>query len=257
MGRVFPRLLPYLLEPRLAGAAFVAALLVTLQLLIEHNVISPFLMPTPLAIAQSFGMLLTDEGLVHRLLATFARTFAAAALATVIGILMGFALYRWRVLRLAYTSWVIALAAAPLMLLYPLFLVFLGRSAATIVAMSFVTALTPIVLKTCEGLDGTRGVLLDVGWSYRLTRMQLFWMIQFPSAVPSVFNGVRLGLIYALLSVVGLEYLIDFGGLGQLVSNLALRYEMPGMFGALLFVGFTSTSFFLVLERVERWLRPV
>jgi NitT/TauT family transport system permease protein len=243
--------------PRLAGAGFVAALLLGLQLLIDHGVIKAYLLPTPLAIVESFRTLVENENLVSRILATFARTFAAAGLATVSGILLGWALHRWLIMRRAYTSWVVALQAAPLMLLYPLFLVFLGRSASTIIAMSVVSALTPIVIKTTEGLGGTRRVLLDVGLSYNLTPSQQFWMIQFPSAVPSIFNGVRLGLIYALLSVVGVEYLIDFGGLGQLVSDLADRYEMPGMYGALIFVGLVSTCFFIVLERLETWLRPV
>ena len=60
---------------------------------------------------------------------------------------------------LAYESWVASFAAAPLVLLYPLFLVIFGRNAATIVAMSFLSGLAPVVLKTKEGLDGTRRVL--------------------------------------------------------------------------------------------------
>ena len=45
--------------------------------------------------------------------------------------------------------------------------------------------------------------------------------------------------------------------LGQLINELAERYDLPGTYGAILFVILASVLFFAVLERVERWLRPV
>jgi NitT/TauT family transport system permease protein len=243
--------------PRAAGALIVLSALLLLQLLIGAGWINRFLVPEPSSILASLPLLFQREGLVERFAATFAETFAAALLAALTGMLGGWALYRWPVARRAYLGWVVGIAAAPLILVYPLFLVLFGRSMAVIVAMSYVSALTPIVLKTYEGLATTRPVLLAVGRSFSLRPAQQFWMIQFPAAVPTIFNGVRLGLIYALLSVVAVEYLIDFGGLGQLVADLADRYEMPSMYAAILFVALVSACFFFVLERVEEWLRPV
>jgi NitT/TauT family transport system permease protein len=62
--------------------------------------------------------------------------WAALLLATV-GIALGVLLYRVRLLRLATETWVGALAAAPIVLLFPLFLVIFGRSATTIVMIGF------------------------------------------------------------------------------------------------------------------------
>jgi NitT/TauT family transport system permease protein len=242
--------------PQLAGIGLVVTLLVLLQLLIEAGLVNRFLVPPPSAIFASFRQLVVNEGLLQRFAATTGETFTASFLATLIGILAGWALHRWPTARRAYFGWAVGMAAAPLILIYPLFLVVFGRSMTTIIAMSVVSALTPIVVKTCEGLGSTRPVLINVGRSFSLTPVQQFWMIQFPAAVPTIFNGVRLGWIYALLSVVAAEYLIDFGGLGQLVADLADRYEMPAMYGAILFVALVSASFFLVLERLEEWLRP-
>jgi NitT/TauT family transport system permease protein len=142
-------------------------------------------------------------------------------------------------------------------LLYPLFLVIFGRNAMTIVVMSVCTGITSIILKTKEGLDGARRVLVDVGRSFGLTQSQLFWKIMLPSAVPTIATGVRLGVIYCLISVVGVEFLINFGGLGELIDDLADRWEIPSMFGTILFVMLTSVGFFYVTGRIERWLRPM
>ncbi len=128
------------------------------------------------------------------------------------------------------------MASAPLVLMYPLFLVIFGRSAWTIIMIAFVSALPPVILKTLEGLTGTRPVLINVGRSFKLTPSQLYWKILFPAALPTIFVGVRLGMIFALINIVGVEFLINFGGLGQLVNELAERYDLPGTYAAICFV---------------------
>jgi NitT/TauT family transport system permease protein len=180
----------------------------------------------------------------------------ASLLLSVVGVALGALLYRFRTLRLACETWVAALAAAPIVLMYPLFLVIFGRSATTIVAIGFAAGLAPVILKTVEGLAGARPVLIDVGRSFKLTGAQQFRMILLPAALPSVFVGLRLGLIFAMINIVGIEFLINFGGLGQLINELAERYDLPGTYGAICFVILASIVFFDLTERLERWLRP-
>jgi ABC-type nitrate/sulfonate/bicarbonate transport system permease component len=122
--------------------------------------------------------------------------------------------------------------------------------------IAFVAGLPPVILKTVEGLAGTRSVLLDVGRSFRLSKAQLFRKILLPAALPSIFVGLRVGLIFMLINIVGVEFLINFGGLGQLINELAERYDLPGTYGAILFVILASVLFFVVLERAEQWLLP-
>ncbi len=123
--------------------------------------------------------------------------------------------------------------------------------------MSFIAGLAPVILKTLEGLSTTRRVLINVGRSFNLTPRQQFWKILLPSALPAIFVGVRLGLIFALINVVGVEFLINFGGLGQLINELAERYDLPGTYAAICFVILVSVVFFMTTERAERWLRSV
>ncbi len=122
--------------------------------------------------------------------------------------------------------------------------------------IGFAAGLAPVILKTVEGLTGTRPVLLAVGRSFRVTPTQQFAKILLPAALPSIFVGMRLGLVFAMINIVGVEFLINFGGLGQLINELAERYDLPGTYGAILFVILVSIVFFDLTERVERWLRP-
>ena len=92
---------------------------------------------------------------------------------------------------------------------------------------------------------------------FKLTPAQQFVKILFPAALPTIFVGVRLGLIFTLINVVGVEFLINFGGLGQLINDLAERYDLPGTYAAICFVILVSVVFFVITEWIERWLRRV
>ena len=94
-------------------------------------------------------------------------------------------------------------------------------------------------------------MLVDVGRSFNLTGSQQFWMILLPAALPTIFVGVRLGCVFALINVVGVEFLINYGGLGQLIEDLAERYDLAGTYAAICFVVLVSVLFFMALEKME------
>lgn len=242
---------------RITGITVTVAVVALVELLIRIDVINQFVVPLPSQILGSIPRIVVEEHVLERFWQTMQELLWASLLLTTIGISIGALFYKFRILRLAFESWVGAFAAAPIVLLYPLFLVIFGRSATTIVMIGFAAGLAPVILKTIEGLAGTRRVLLDVGRSFRVTPSQQFIKILLPAALPSVFVGLRLGLIFAMINIVGVEFLINFGGLGQLINELAERYDLPGTYGAILFVILTSILFFDVTERIERWLRPV
>jgi NitT/TauT family transport system permease protein len=237
------------------GLATNAALVVIVELLIRAGAINRFIVPLPSQILAAIPRIIVEEKVLHRFWQTTVEIIWASLLLAFVGIAAGALLHRFRILRLACETWVAALAAAPIVLMYPLFLVIFGRSATTIVMIGFAAGLAPVILKTVEGLAATRTVLIDVGRSFRLTRRQQFWRILLPSALPSVFVGLKLGLIFAMINIVGVEFLINFGGLGQLINELAERYDLPGTYGAILFVILASIVFFEIAERLERWLR--
>ena len=242
--------------PFLLGFGTLVVAILAMEALIRLGAINRFIVPMPSQIAASFGRVIMEEDIVNRFRLTFLESLAAGAMITIVGVLLGLLLYRVALLRAATETWIAALASAPTVLMYPLFLVIFGRSATTIVMMGFVAGLPPVILKTIEGLGSTRRVLIDVGRSFNLRPTQLFVKILLPAALPTIFVGVRLGLIFTLINVVGVEFLINFGGLGQLINDLAERYDLPGTYAAISFVILVSVLFFIITERIERWLRP-
>jgi NitT/TauT family transport system permease protein len=245
------------MAPKLVGIASVVAFFIAVELVIRAGWLNRFIVPPPSEIIASFERVIAEEHVIRRFGLTISECFAAGLMLTIFGVAGGVLMHRYNLLRQACETWVAAMASAPIVLMYPLFMVIFGRSAWTIIMIGFIAALPPVILKTIEGLSGTRRVLLNVGRSFNLTPAQQFWKIQFPAALPVIFTGIRLGLIFALINVVGVEFLINYGGLGQLINELAERYDLAGTYAAICFVILVSILFFITLEKIERWLRPV
>lgn len=239
------------------GLGALAAFLLAIEILIQTGVVNRFIVPPPSEIIGSFGRVIVEENVFGRFLLTASECLIAGVMLTVFGVAGGVLMHRFKLLQQACETWVAAMASAPIVLMYPLFLVIFGRSAWTIIMMGFIAALPPVILKTIEGIAGTRKVLVNVGRSFNLNATQQFWKILFPAALPTIFVGLRLGLIFALINIVGVEFLINFGGLGQLINELAERYDLAGTYAAICFVILVSVLFFMALEKAERWLRPV
>jgi NitT/TauT family transport system permease protein len=242
--------------PILTGAGSFIGAFVALELLLRAGLINRFIVPLPSEVLASFSRIIVEEDVLGRMRETAFEVFVAGILTILIGVPIGAALYRWRPLRLAMEDWIAAVAAAPMVLAFPLFLVMFGRSPTTVIVMSIISGVAPMILKTTEGFAATRPVLINVGKSLKMTDSQMFWKILFPSALPLIFTGIRLSWTFVLISVVGVEFLINLGGLGQLINDLAERYDLPGTYASICFVILVSIVFFVALERVEAWLQP-
>ncbi len=155
----------------------------------------------------------------------------------------------------AFRGAVAGLNAAPLLLLYPLFLLLFGRGTPTLVAVGVLAGLPPIILKTREAFAGINPILIAVGRSLNLAPWRQLRLIELPAAVPTIVAGIRLGLFYALTSIIGAEFLTGMGGLVALIPDLAVRYQMPAMYAAMLVIVLTSTLLIALLRRIETWLR--
>lgn len=245
------RLVPlYSLAALLAGAAL-------LELVVRAGWIMPTVVAPPSAIVPAFGRLQSDGNLVVPFFVTAGEVAAAALLAALAGLPFGYFLARNRDFGEAYAGWLGAAFSAPLVLLYPLFLVMFGRSIFTVIIMSAITAFIPIAINARDAFLDVPPVLRNVGASFNLDRRQAFRLIELPAAVPTLFVGLRLGIIYALVSTIGVEYLIDIGGLGRLVSDYYAFFYIPQMYAEIVLIVLMSLIYLWALDRVQEWLRPL
>lgn len=241
--------------PAIASLALALVLIALIELAVDSGWVSAFVVPSPLSVIASIPDLFTAEHLVRLFALTFGITFLATALCAVIGIPCGWLLYRYRTFGQAYESWLAAIFSAPIILLYPLFLVLIGRSVVTILVMSFISSIPPVILSSYEGFKNAPKVYSNVARSFNMPERDILLKVLLPAALPPIFTGIRLALIYTMINVVAMEFLISIGGLGFLVGDLYDRYELPGMYAAVVFVVLASALFFIAINGLESWLK--
>lgn len=241
------------LAPAAAFAALILAL-AALEWAARAGWVSPFLTPSPSEIAVAGWHMAIEEPLASAFFSTLGVALAATVASAAAGIPAGWAMHRFPTLGSAYESWFAALFSAPLILLYPLFLVLFGRGLLTIAIIGFLSGVIPMTLKTYEGFTAVPKVLVNVARSFNLSETAVLAKVLLPAALPTVFTGLRLAFIYATINVVGLEYLVNVGGLGNLVGRMYDRYNIPAMYAAVVFVLLISTLGFWAAERLERRL---
>ncbi len=141
------------IPPQVVGLGSLVAFFLSMELLIQTGVINRFIVPPPSDIVGSFGRVIVEENVFGRFLLTLSECLIAGVLLTVVGVGGGVLMHRFKLLQQACETWVAAMASAPIVLMYPLFLVIFGRSMWTMIMMGFVAALPPVILKTLEGLS--------------------------------------------------------------------------------------------------------
>ena len=73
------------------------------------------------------------------------------------------------------------------------------------VAVIFLASFFPVLVNTIDGIERCDPKLVEVGRMYRLSGWQMFRQIYLPSALPSIFVGLKLALGIAWMAVVGSE----------------------------------------------------
>ena len=242
--------------PVLWGLAALLVFAAALEAVVRLSLLPKLVVAAPTDAVAAIWRLAAEEGLMRALGATLLTALGAVTAAVAVGLPAGYWLYKHKRFGLAYRNWLGALFAAPLVLIYPVVLVLFGRTYMSTGFMGFVVGFIAIVLYTREGLAAVPQTLVRVGRAFNLTPRQEFWKILLPAGTPMIFTGIRLGTIYALVNIIGVEYLINFGGLGFVVSETYDKFDMPGMYAAIIFVILVSGFMLWSLKRVQTWLRP-
>jgi NitT/TauT family transport system permease protein len=247
---------PRIIPPQVMGLLALAVLLALVEVLVRTDVISRTVVARP---SDAFAGLITLQNRVDLLdgfLITFGMTAAAMMLELLVAFPTGYFLFRRRDFAQAYSGWLAGLVAAPIFLLYPLFLVIFGRNELTLIVMGFLPGVIPLIIQVEQGFRCVPRILVNVGLSVGVTPWQKFWKIMVPAAAPSIFTGFRLALIYTLINIIAIEYLVDVGGLGRIVADRYFRFDIAGTYTAIIAVAAISILFNWLISKIERWVRP-
>ncbi len=146
------------------------------------------------------------------------------------------------------------LNAMPRIALAPLFLLWFGLGIGSKIAVGMSLTFFIVLAATVAGIRGVNSDHLILSKALGATPAQVFVKVTLPSAVPVIFAGLRLGLIFALLGVVGAELLAAEHGLGQTLAYLQSTFSTDGVMALLLLLAIIGLSITTLMNRIERAL---
>jgi sulfonate transport system permease protein len=140
----------------------------------------------------------------------------------------------------------------------PLISVWFGLGDVAKVVFLSLAALVPVVVNTCDGIRTVPPGFLEVARVYGFTRWQTVTQVVLPAALPAIFTGVYLALIYSWLATIGAEYLLVAGkGIGNTLIEGSEHFQMDlVIFGMVVIgtVGWLMNAAARALERrLARW----
>jgi NitT/TauT family transport system permease protein len=228
------------------------------ELTARLGLINPLFIGNPSGILAFFfkGLFVNQELVVH-LLWTLAGTLAAFMLGSVTGILVGLLFVAYPKVEQFMDPIFAGLNALPRIALAPLFLLWFGLGITSKIALGFSLTFFIVLSSTVAGARSVNSDHLMLADTLGATSTQIFRRITLPSAVPTVFSGLRLGLIYALLGVIAGEIIAAQHGLGQSLTFLAGTFQINGVFAVLLLLALLGMSLTWIMTAVEarllRW----
>jgi NitT/TauT family transport system permease protein len=154
----------------------------------------------------------------------------------------------------AMDPYLMVLNAMPRLALAPLFLLWFGLGIGSKIAVGTSLAFFIVLANTVAGIRGVSPDLVILSRSLGASPRQIFFKVTLPGAVPVIFSGLRLALIYSMLGVVGAEIIAAEHGLGQTLSYLQATFNMNGVMGLLALLALLGMVVTLGMTRLEKTL---
>ncbi|HEY7519113.1 MAG TPA: ABC transporter permease subunit [Methylomirabilota bacterium] len=156
--------------------------------------------------------------------------------AAVLGVLVGLAMGRFRVVRYLLDGWVNALMSAPLSALVPVLIALFGVRDTVVAASVFMFSFFVIVVNTLTGVRGTERSLVEMARAFGAGELALFRRIYLPAALPAIMLGLRLGVVQAVKGMVVGEMLISLVGLGERLIYYGNTFLITELYAVILSV---------------------
>lgn len=178
-------------------------------------------------------------------------------IAVVLGILIGILLGTFSPLRHLANPLIDFWRAIPPVALVPIFVAMFGFGHETRVISIAAASVFPVIIATMDGIRGQDGTRRDVVAVYKLTRAERMFRVNLPSAMPMVFSGIQVALMFAFVVMIASEMLGYSIGIGAITLESQQSFRMADMWAGIILlgiIGYLVNLIFLLVRRVMlRW----
>lgn len=232
-----------------AGVAVVAVCL--WELIARGGIGNPAIVSSPTAVWEAFATMMSEGILWKNLVATMTAAVIALTLAGLTGMVAGLWLALTPTVEQVLEPYLSAVNSMPRIALAPVFIILFGISMGAKVALAFSLVFFIVLSSARAGVHAADPDVLRLMSAMGASRAQFFWKVYLPAAFPSIMSGLRLGVIYSLLGVVGQELIASRDGIGQVISLASGTYDLATVYACLLCLAALATVLNSAMRYVE------
>jgi NitT/TauT family transport system permease protein len=213
-----------------------------------------FLLPAPSKIVVSFAEhagLLLKHGWV-----TTIEIVLGYLMSIVVGVPLALAIFMSPAFSRAVLPLLVSSQAMPKVAVAPLLLVWFGFGLLPKVLIAFLIAFFPIVISTAVGLASIEPEKIHLARSMGLGAAATFFKIRLPSALPSIFGGLKISITLAVVGAVVGEFVGGDAGLGYLLMVANGNIDTPLLFAGIIALTVQGVVFYFLVELAERLAIP-
>jgi NitT/TauT family transport system permease protein len=240
------------LAPLAVGLLFLAGW----EAVVRWHDIPSYILPSPLLVLKT---LWTDgPSLLGSLWITLRITFAALALAAILGGALAILLAQSRILELSLFPYAVILQVTPIVSIAPLIIIWVNDIFLSLLICAWIVAFFPVVSNTTLGLNSADSNLRDLFRLYGATRWQSLRYLRLPTALPYFLAGLRISGGLSLIGAVVAEFVAGTGGsetgLAFRILEAGFRLQIPRLFAALIMLSLSGIAIFMVLGWISNRL---
>jgi NitT/TauT family transport system permease protein len=227
------------------------------ELLPTIGVINPIFVPSPSTIAMAMWGLTLSGILTINTVYTLARIIMAVGIALLVAIPLGFLLGGFfKNFEKALNPLLNMFSNVNALTLFHVFIILLGVTDISMIGTVAWAAQWPILIHTVRGVKEVDPDIINVARTAGLDKFQIFWQVQIPAALPTIFTGIRLGVLFACLMLMGVEMMgVSSGnGLGFLIMYFQMETMIPQMWAAIVAMSLLGIIINYALLRLETYL---
>ncbi|HYP71858.1 MAG TPA: ABC transporter permease [Variovorax sp.] len=243
-----------LLQPALRPFLLIVVLLVLWDLAIRLFGIPAYLIPPPLQVVKQ--LVAEWPRLIAESWKTTLATLGGFGLCIVIGIPIAMCIAYSRLVESYLYPLLVFSQSIPKVAIAPLFVVWFGFGIFPKVVSAFLLGFFPVVVSTVMGFKSVEPDMLDLARSMGASRLQTFFKISLPQALPAIFSGLKVAITLAVVGAVVGEFVGSNSGIGYVLQVANGNFDLPLMFAALVVLSTIGVVLFVAIDVVERLMIP-
>jgi NitT/TauT family transport system permease protein len=236
--------------PMLIGLLFIAFWEIGVR--IAH--VPMWLLPSPSEIAAAAWRIRAQ--LPVHIAATLSATLLGFGCAVVIGIPLAALLASSDFMRRLLGPVLAGVQAIPKNALAPIFILWFGGGTLSKVAITFLISFFPIVINAADGMLQVDRDMIRLSHTLRASRMQVFWHIRAPNALPALLSGCKIAVTLAIIGAVIGEFVASDRGLGYLILISSSQLQTDVAFVAIVTLAICGMGLFYLVGLLEKLVLP-